>query len=156
MRITSKGRYAVTAMLDIAIHQADSLVSIKEIAKRQNISEPYLEQLLGLLRKSGMLVSRRGPGGGYALANSPSSINISSIVEAVGEGVDVTICAGSGDCNNGHMCLTHNLWASLSYQIDDFLSRVTLDKLFTDRNTFLGAEVYDQLDRTLIQVNRLG
>ena len=155
MRITSKGRYAVTAMLDIAIHQADGMVSVKEIARRQNISEPYLEQLLGSLRKSGMLLSQRGPGGGYALTDSPSKIGVSSVLEAVGEGVDVTRCEGSGDCNNGHMCLTHNLWASLSHQIDSFLSRVTLDELFAKKNEDVGEGVLDQLDRTLIQVNRL-
>ncbi len=155
MRITSKGRYAVTAMLDIAIHQADGMVSVKEIARRQNISEPYLEQLLGSLRKSGMLLSQRGPGGGYALTDSPSNIGVSSVLEAVGEGVDVTRCAGSGDCNNGHMCLTHNLWASLSHQIDNFLSRVTLDELFAKKNEDVGEGILDQLDRSLIQVNRL-
>ena len=156
MRITSKGRYAVTAMLDIAIHQADGMVSVKEIARRQNISEPYLEQLLGLLRKSGMLLSQRGPGGGYTLTDLPSNINVSSVIDAVGEGVDVTRCAGSGDCNNGDMCLTHNLWVSLSHKIDDFLSRVTLDELFSKNNESPGENLLEQLDKTLIQVNRLG
>ena len=129
MRLTSKGRYAVTAILDIAIHQENGLVSVKDIAKRQNISESYLEQLLGRLRHAQLVLSQRGPGGGYSLKDNPSKVSVSRIIQAVGEGVDVTLCTGSGGCNNGDMCLTHNLWASLSREIDRCLVKVTLDKL---------------------------
>ena len=113
MRLTSKGRYAVTAILDIAIHQENGLVSVKDIAKRQNISESYLEQLLGRLRQAGLVSSQRGPGGGYSLKDEPSNVSVSLVIQAVGEGVDVTLCSGSGDCNNGDM----------------FLLKVTIDKL---------------------------
>ena len=99
MRLTSKGRYAVTAILDIAIHQENGLVSVKDIAKRQNISESYLEQLLGRLRQAGLVSSQRGPGGGYSLKDEPSNVSVSLVIQAVGEGVDVTLCSGSGDCN---------------------------------------------------------
>ena len=94
MRLTSKGRYAVTAILDIAIHQENGLVSVKDIAKRQNISESYLEQLLGRLRNAELVLSQRGPGGGYSLKDNPSKVSVSRIIQAVGEGVDVTLCSG--------------------------------------------------------------
>ena len=95
MRLTSKGRYAVTAILDIAIHQENGLVSVKDIAKRQNISESYLEQLLGRLRQAELVSSQRGPGGGYSLKHKASKVSVSRVIRAVGEGVDVTLCSGS-------------------------------------------------------------
>ena len=155
MRLTSKGRYAVTAILDIAIHQKNGLVSVKDIAKRQNISESYLEQLLGRLRQAQLVLSQRGPGGGYSLKDNPSKVSVSRVIQAVGEGVDVTLCSGSGDCNNGDMCLTHNLWASLSREIDRFLVKVTLDKLVhsnqSDVDDLLGG-----VSESLIQVSSVG
>jgi len=129
MRLTTKGRYAVTAMLDIALHGMRGPVSVQDIAQRQNISASYLEQLVGKLKRQGLLASHRGPGGGYVLGQGGDSISISAIVTAVGEGVDATRCAGKADCQEGHMCLTHDLWADLSDQIDDFLQDVTLASL---------------------------
>ena len=152
MRLTSKGRYAVTAILDIAIHQENGLVSVKDIAKRQNISESYLEQLLGRLRHAQLVLSQRGPGGGYSLKDNPSKVSVSRIIQAVGEGVDVTLCSGSGDCNNGDMCLTHNLWASLSREIDRFLVKVTLDKL-VHSNQLDVDNLLSDVSESLIQVS---
>ena len=129
MRLTTKGRYAVTAMLDIALHEDASPVSVMEIAQRQNISAAYLEQIVGKLKRSGLLGSTRGPGGGYVLGTPAGTITISAIVGGVGEGVDATRCGGKADCNEGHMCATHNLWVDLSAQIDDFLQGITLASL---------------------------
>ena len=129
MRLTAKGRYAVTAMLDIAMNQEVQPVSVQEISKRQSISAAYLEQIVAKLKKAGLLSSARGPGGGYKLGQDPNAISISTIVAAVGEGVDVTRCGGRVDCQEGHMCLTHDLWASLSGEIDEFLRGITLQNL---------------------------
>ena len=155
MRLTSKGRYAVTAILDIAIHQENGLVSVKDIAKRQNISESYLEQLLGRLRHAQLVLSQRGPGGGYSLKDNPSKVSVSRIIQAVGEGVDVTLCSGSGDCNNGDMCLTHNLWASLSREIDRFLVKVTLDKLVHSNQSDVD-DLFSGVSESLIHVSSVG
>ncbi len=129
MRLTTKGRYAVTAMLDIALHKEQGPVSVQEIAARQDISSTYLEQIVGKLKRSGLLLSHRGPGGGYVLGSQATEVSISAIVQAVGEGVDATRCGGRADCQEGHMCLTHDLWADLSDQIDGFLQGITLASL---------------------------
>ena len=129
MKLTAKGRYAVTAMLDISIHQTGDPVSVLDIANRQSISPAYLEQIVGQLKRAGMLSSRKGPGGGYELGADAQDITISDIVAAVGEGVDVTRCGGRADCLEGHVCLTHNLWAELSDEIDGFLQSISLATL---------------------------
>ena len=129
MRLTTKGRYAVTAMLDIGLHADTGPVSVQDIADRQAISPSYLEQLVGRLKRAGLLASHRGPGGGYLLGRAPAQISISDVVSAVGEGVDATRCGGSADCQEGHMCLTHDLWAALSAEIDSFLQGITLGAL---------------------------
>ena len=129
MRLTTKGRYAVTAMIDIGHYGARGPVSVLEIAARQGISSSYLEQLIGRLKRSGYLSSLRGPGGGYVLACDPTEVSVSDIVGAVGEGVDATRCQGAANCQSGHMCLTHNLWVDLSAEIDRFLQSISLAKL---------------------------
>ena len=129
MRLTTKGRYAVTAMLDMALHAERTPVALADIAERQGISQPYLAQLFGALRRAGLVVSVRGPGGGYRLAVAPEALSVAEVVRAVGEGVDATRCGGSGDCQHGEMCLTHELWADLSQQIHLFLSRISLASL---------------------------
>ena len=129
MKLTTKGRYAVTAMLDIAIHCERKPVSIIDISSRQGISSAYLEQLVRRLKLAGLLTSQRGPGGGYVLARTAEEISISEIVSAVGEGVDATRCGGKADCLEGHMCLTHKLWVDLSDQIDGFLQGISLASL---------------------------
>ena len=129
MRLTTKGRYAVTAMLDIALHRDAGPVSVVDISERQDISAAYLEQLIGKLKRAGLLASVRGPGGGYQLGQQLESISVSSIIAAVGEGVDATRCHGSADCQEGAICLTHDLWAELSHEIDGFLAGITLGAL---------------------------
>jgi Rrf2 family iron-sulfur cluster assembly transcriptional regulator len=148
MRLTTKGRYAVTAMLDIGLHRQQGPVSVVDIADRQNISASYLEQLFSKLKRSGLLKSVRGPGGGYQLALSPEDISVSRIIAAVGEGVDATRCHGASDCQDGVMCLTHDLWTELSQEIDDFLGAITLASLIgKNKSRVVGV----QLDRDLIE-----
>ena len=129
MRLTTKGRYAVTAMLDLALHASGGPVSLADIAERQNISKSYLEQLFGRLKKANLVQSVRGPGGGYRVSSGLDDISISQIITSVGEGIDATRCSGAADCQDGHVCLTHNLWATLSDQINAFLTDITLGGL---------------------------
>jgi Rrf2 family transcriptional regulator, iron-sulfur cluster assembly transcription factor len=129
MRLTTKGRYAVTAMLDLALHGTAGPVTLADIAARQGISQSYLEQLFGKLKRARLVRSLRGPGGGYALARAPSSINVSQIIGSVGEGIDATRCGGAGDCQEGLVCITHDLWMDLSSRIDGFLSEISLSSL---------------------------
>ena len=133
MRLTTKGRYAVTALLDIALHSDDGPVSVMDIAERQDISSAYLEQLFSKLKRTGLVASVRGPGGGYQLQRDPGRISVSEIISAVGDGVDATRCHGSADCQDGLRCLTHDLWAELSHEIDGFLHRMTLGELVARR-----------------------
>ena len=129
MRLTTKGRYAVTAMLDLAIHREQGPISLADISQRQGISLSYLEQLFGRLRKRMLVRSVRGPGGGYELDGTPDYIKISHIIDAVNESVDTTKCQGAGNCQGGETCLTHHLWEDLSEQIHDFLQGVSLADL---------------------------
>lgn len=129
MRLTTKGRYAVTAMLDLALHDAEGPVSLADIAERQGLSQPYLEQLFARLRRGGLVASARGPRGGYRLGRDAEAVSVADVIGAVGEGVDATRCGGAGDCQDGDVCLTHELWADLSMQIHLFLSRITLASL---------------------------
>ncbi|HPQ95472.1 MAG: Fe-S cluster assembly transcriptional regulator IscR [Thiothrix sp.] len=126
MRLTTKGRYAVTAMLDLAIHDGKQPVSLAEISARQEISLSYLEQLFARLRRAGLVSSIRGPGGGYQLNSLPGQISIADIIAAVDENVDATRCGGVGDCQDSKRCLTHDLWMDLSNQIRLFLSDISL------------------------------
>ncbi|MGC8697106.1 MAG: Rrf2 family transcriptional regulator [Halothiobacillus sp.] len=132
MRLTTKGRYAVTAMLDLALHDLGEPIALADIAERQELSLSYLEQLFAQLRRAGLVKSVRGPGGGYQLAGQACDINVAQIVIAVDEEVDVTRCAGKGNCQNGHKCLAHNLWMGLSAQIHDFLSGISLADLIAN------------------------
>ena len=129
MRLTTKGRYAVTAMLDLALHKQQGPVSLAEISQRQAISLSYLEQLFDKLRKNSLVVSVRGPGGGYGLQRGSDAIFIAEIIDAVNESVDTTRCNGAGDCQDGEICLTHYLWEDLSAQIHDFLESISLADL---------------------------
>ncbi len=129
MRLTTKGRYAVTAMLDLALHGSQGPVTLADISARQGISQSYLEQLFAKLRRARLVVSLRGPGGGYALAKTGADISISDIINSVGEGIDATRCGGSGDCQDGLVCLTHELWSDLSGRIDEFLREISLGDL---------------------------
>jgi Rrf2 family iron-sulfur cluster assembly transcriptional regulator len=129
MRLTTKGRYAVTAMLDLAIHAEDGPVSLNDISGRQGISLSYLEQLFARLRRRELVSSVRGPGGGYRLGRAMDAINVAEIVDAVNESMDATRCSKRGDCQKGDECLTHHLWLDLSEQIHDFLSAISLQEL---------------------------
>jgi Rrf2 family transcriptional regulator, iron-sulfur cluster assembly transcription factor len=126
MRLTTKGRYAVTAMLDLAIHNDRGPISLADISSRQGISLSYLEQLFARLRKQGLVVSTRGPGGGYTLRRSAADTPIADVIAAVDEKVDTTRCGGAADCQNNQRCLTHDLWSDLSDQIRQFLTNITL------------------------------
>ena len=147
MRLTTKGRYAVTAVLDLALHGAGQPVNLADISARQGISQSYLEQLFGRLKRSGLVVSVRGPGGGYQLARDPDDVDVSEIISAVGEGLDATRCGGAGDCQDGDVCLTHELWSDLSQQIDMFLSRISLASLVARRDVMSVARRQDSNDR---------
>lgn len=129
MRLTTKGRYAVTAMLDLAIHADEGPVSLADISERQSISISYLEQLFARLRKNELVTSVRGPGGGYRLARGADALFVASIIDAVDEQVDATRCGGEGTCQDGEMCLTHYLWQDLSTQIHSFLAGISLGDL---------------------------
>ena len=123
MRLTTKGRYAVTAMLDLALHAQQGPVSLADI------SLSYLEQLFSKLRRSELVSSVRGPGGGYRLSREMAEINVAQIIDAVNEQVDVTNCGGQADCQDGNVCLTHHLWADLSSRIHSFLHDISLETL---------------------------
>lgn len=133
MRLTTKGRYAVTAMLDLAIHFTDGPITLADISERQGISLSYLEQLFARLRKRGLVKSTRGPGGGYRLSRSADEIVVAEVIQAVDEKIDATRCNRKGDCHNGGACLTHNLWSDLSDQILDFLNGISLGSLVKNR-----------------------
>ena len=129
MRLTTKGRYAVTAMLDLALNAEQGPVSLADISRRQAISLSYLEQLFAKLRRSQLVTSVRGPGGGYRLSRSGDAICVAEIIDAVNENIDATDCAGKADCRDGETCLTHYLWCDLSEQIHRFLSGISLAQL---------------------------
>ncbi len=135
MKLTTKGRYAVTAMLDLALHAGNGPVSLVEISERQDISLSYLEQLFSKLRRQGLVNSIRGPGGGYSLSSAPSEIAVSNIIMAVDENLDVTNCGNAaGGCHDTNKrCLTHNLWLDLSNRIQSFLDDISLQDMMNKR-----------------------
>ncbi len=132
MKLSTKGRYAVTAMMDLALHDRQGPVTLADISQTQGISLSYLEQLFAKLRRAGLVEGVRGPGGGYRLAKMPSQITVAKIITAVDESVDVTRCGGEGDCQDGERCLTHELWNELSERLYEFLDGISLDQ-FIDR-----------------------
>ncbi|CDG88836.1 MULTISPECIES: Fe-S cluster assembly transcriptional regulator IscR [Xenorhabdus] len=141
MRLTSKGRYAVTAMLDVALHSQEGPVPLADISERQGISLSYLEQLFSRLRKNGLVSSVRGPGGGYLLGRDAGNIFVAEVISAVDESVDATRCQGREGCQGGDRCLTHTLWRDLSDRITSFLSSISLEELVKNQ------EVLDVADR---------
>ena len=134
MKLTTRGRYAVTAMLDLALHQHKGPVSLAEIAERQGISLSYLEQIFSRLRRSELVSSTRGPGGGYRLSRAETDISIADVIKAVDEMVDATRCGGMQNCQGEERCLTHDLWHDLSHQIQDFLTGIDLAQLVERRS----------------------
>lgn len=129
MRLTTKGRFAVTAMLDVALHGGGGPVTLAAIAGRQKISLSYLEQLFCKLRRRGLVESVRGPGGGYQLGRAPEAVAIADIILAVDEPIDATQCRGRENCHDDRRCMTHELWAGLNAQILAYLRSVSLGEL---------------------------
>lgn len=129
MRLTTKGRFAVTAMLDLALREANGPVTLAGISERQCISLSYLEQLFGKLRRAELVESVRGPGGGYTLARSTDDISVANIIAAVDEPVDATQCGGHENCRDNNRCMTHDLWTNLNATIFNYLSQVSLASL---------------------------
>jgi len=133
VRLTTKGRYAVTAMLDLAMHHGEGPITLADIAQRQGISLSYLEQLFSRLRKKDLVSSVRGPGGGYTLGRDASTVFIAQVISAVDENVDTTRCGGAHNCQDNQQCLTHDLWQDLSNRIFDYLNQISLADLMNRR-----------------------
>jgi Rrf2 family iron-sulfur cluster assembly transcriptional regulator len=130
MKLTTKGRYAVTAVLDLAFHEQGGPVSLADISERQGISLSYLEQLFSRLRRNNVVASTRGPGGGYSLARPDTEISMAEIILAVDESYDATSCGGEGTCSgDSYQCLTHDLWTELSEEIHEFLNGIMLSEM---------------------------
>ncbi len=154
MRLTTKGRYAVTAMLDLAFHSDTKPVTLTDIAARQTISLSYLEQLFSRLRRANMVKGIRGPGGGYTLADTADKINIADIIAAVDEPLDATKCGGEANCQKEQACLTHDLWMGLSEQIKDYLKGITLAQLLEKHHVQSVAKRQDQEAEQVIEIHR--
>lgn len=140
MRLTTKGRYAVTAVLDLSFHQQAGPVSLADISERQHISLSYLEQLFARLRRNGIVVSTRGPGGGYSLSRAVEDISIAEIIVAVDESYEAANCAAGDTCNGHNQCLTHDLWHELSQEIHRFLSGISLAEIRSNHAVMQVAE----------------
>jgi len=137
MKLTSKGRYAVTAMIDIALNQNKGPITLSLISERQGISLSYLEQLFAKLKKAGLVSSARGPGGGYRLSRPADEVTVSQIIHAVDELIDARKCGGKANCHGGDQCLSHELWSDLSGLIDTFLKSITLQTLIDKKHSDL-------------------
>jgi Rrf2 family iron-sulfur cluster assembly transcriptional regulator len=154
MRLSTKGRYAVTAMLDLAIHHEEGPVTLADISESQGISLSYLEQLFARLRRHGLVEGLRGPGGGYRLSRRPQDISVADVITAIGEGIDTTMCKGNRDCQDGQECLTHTLWTKLGREIFDFLNGITLAS-FIERDD-INEVIKRQQGRVSLTPHRLG
>ena len=154
MRLTTKGRFAVTAMIDLALHHGSGPVTLAEISGRQKISLSYLEQLFGKLRRHRLVDSVRGPGGGYCLAKDMGALSVAEIILAVDEPIDATQCGGKENCHDDQKCLTHDLWAALNERIFDYLEAVSLRQLVDSQKAKEAAresgvaQVHDMRDST--------
>ena len=152
MRLTTKGRYAVTAMLDLAIHDHKGPITLADISQRQGISLSYLEQLFSKLRKNGLVSSARGPGGGYRLSRDAKEIAVVDVITAVDEKIDARRCEGKGNCQDNDSCLTHELWCDLSDKIFEFLSGISLGTLVENRAI---QEVAERQEKRIIEQQRV-
>jgi Rrf2 family transcriptional regulator, iron-sulfur cluster assembly transcription factor len=153
MKMSTKGRYAVMAMIDIGEHSQGKPVSLGEIADRQDISQEYLEQLFGKLRRAGLVASSRGPGGGYMLAREAADINISEVILAADETLNATRCGVDAvpGCVKGERCNSHDLWSSLGRQMMNFLDAITLEDVVQNRNLALAASIRQAKDRHIVR-----
>lgn len=149
--MTTKGRYAVTAMLDLALHDHEGPVNLADISRRQDISLTYLEQLFSKLRRHGLVESARGPGGGYRLATDADDISIARVIYSVDEPIDVTRCGGKQNCQSEQRCLTHDLWMELNLHISEFLNKMTIGSLVKRNNV---QSVSERQDVILMQMNK--
>ena len=157
MRLTTKGRYAVTAMLDLALHHGGGPITLADIAQRQGISLSYLEQLFARLRKRHLVSSVRGPGGGYTLGRGANDIFVAQVISAVDENVDTTRCGGAHNCLDNQQCLTHDLWQDLSNRIYDYLNQISLQDLMNRRGVQEVAERQENGEsRTSVSLGDLG
>lgn len=143
MKLTTKGRFAVTAMIDLAMRQHAGPVTLAGIAERQRISLSYLEQLFGKLRRNQLVVSTRGPGGGYTLAKALMAVSVADIILAVDEPLDATSCGGMKNCHDDHPCMTHDLWTSLNARMYEYLHSVSLDDLVRQQGNPQGPHHHD-------------
>ncbi len=141
MRLTTKGRYAVTAMVELALNQDKGRISLAEIAERHGISQSYLEQLFAALRRQNLVDGTRGPGGGYRLGRPRAEISVADVIDAVDESVDATRCRGKRNCQGDHGCITHDLWEELSAQIRLYLSSVSLETVVNKARDTGGVQV---------------
>lgn len=150
MRLTTKGRFAVTAMIDLAMQHGGGPVTLAEISRRQRISLSYLEQLFGKLRRHRLVESVRGPGGGYHLAKDMSAVTVADIILAVDEPIDATQCGGKENCHDDQKCLTHDLWAALNERIFSYLESVTLRQLVDNQKAKESgvSQVHDMRERS--------
>lgn len=155
MRLTTKGRYAVTAMLDLALHDGGGPTTLADIAERQGISLSYLEQLFSRLRRNTLVRSIRGPGGGYVLARSVEQIHVAEVISAVDESVDTTRCGGSHNCQGNERCLTHDLWHDLSDRIHEYLTQISLHDLMSQRGVRQVAERQDEMQSPEVKLGSL-
>ena len=146
MRLTTKGRYAVTAMLDLSLNFELGSITLADISERQGISLSYLEQLFARLRKQGLVSSSRGPGGGYRLSRTAGEITVMDVIAAVDEKVDSTQCNGKANCHGEEQCLSHELWQSLSDQIRSYLSGISLAHVVTHHENSKSGEKVIQFD----------
>lgn len=147
MRLTTKGRYAVTAMLDLSLNYGKGAITLADISERQCISLSYLEQLFARLRKQGLVSSSRGPGGGYRLSRTATEITVMDVIAAVDEKVDSTQCQGKHNCHADEQCVSHELWESLSDQIRIYLSGITLQSVVNDYDRSQCGEKVIKFDR---------
>lgn len=154
MKLTTKGRYAVTAVLDLAFHEQGGPVSLADISQRQGISLSYLEQLFSRLRRNNVVASTRGPGGGYSLARPDTEISMAEIILAVDESYDATSCGGEGTCSgDSYQCLTHDLWTELSEEIHEFLNGIMLSEMKSRKEVLEVVKRQDsQQEKTLNRV----
>ena len=151
MQLTTKGRYAVNALLDLALHDSEGPVALVDIAKRQNISQTYLEQLFSKLKRHGLVSSSRGPRGGYRLALGTEEISIAKIIYSVDEKIDITRCHGKQNCQKDQRCLTHDLWMELNMHVSGFLNGITIFDLINHNNV---RHVSKQQDFDYVQLHR--
>ncbi len=153
MRLTTKGRFAVTAMIDLALRGEDGPVALAGVSERQKISLSYLEQLFGKLRRHKLVDSVRGPGGGYCIARPLDRVTVADIIRAVDEQLDATQCGGRENCHDEHRCMTHDLWSTLNHKMYEYLSSVSLAELVARQRQKLTGQAAMVLDD---QRHRLG